>query len=141
MAVCVCGTFCCMASSLASRMCGFTLRVSCKPGAAGRRVAADDEPSRFARLRAASVGKMPVTSEPGLQGARCAGYWTTCWKVGRLTQGIEGTVPTPMALYWMSSSSGLHLLASFCPEPASAPPVSLAREQVQLVGSLLRSEE
>src|SRR2546426_10557564 len=72
-----------------------------------------------------------------LQGVLCAGYWTTCWKVGRLTQGMEGTVPTPMTLYWMSSSSGLHLLESFCPDRASAPPVSLPREQVQLVGSVL----
>src|SRR5437899_2996547 len=72
-----------------------------------------------------------------LQGVLCAGYWTTCWKVGRLTQGMEGTVPTPMALNWMSSSSGLHLARSPCPEPGSAPPVSLVREQVQVVGSLL----
>src|SRR5207244_12282493 len=72
-----------------------------------------------------------------LQGVLCAGYWTTCWKVGRLTQGIEGTVPTPTALYWMSSSSGLHLLASLCADPGSAPPVSLARAQVPLAGSLL----
>src|SRR5207253_11523870 len=71
-----------------------------------------------------------------LQGVLCAGYWTTCWKVGRLTQGMEGTVPTPMALNWMSSSSGLHLARSLCPEPGSAPPVSLVREQVQVVGSL-----
>src|SRR5216117_3811540 len=72
-----------------------------------------------------------------LQGALCAGYWTTCWKVGRLTQGMEGTVPPPTALCWMSSSSGLHLAASFCPDPGSVPPVSLAREQVQRAGSLL----
>src|SRR2546426_114620 len=90
-------------------------------------------------LQPCRFGPPRVRSEPAPDAGRyrCAGYWTTCWKVGRLTQGMEGTVPTPMALYWMSSSSGLHLLASLCPDPASAPPVSLAREQVQLVGSLL----
>src|SRR5947207_6430666 len=72
-----------------------------------------------------------------LQGVLCAGNWTTCWKVGRLTQGMEGTVPTPMALYWMSSRDGLHLVLSSCPSPGFLPPVSFDREHVHAFGSLV----
>src|SRR5262249_52230977 len=104
--------------------------------------------ARAARgLRALVAARAPRGSRGGarallgaplnLQGARCAWYWTTCWNVGRLTHGIDGTVPTPIALYWMSSSSGLHRPESLWPDPAATPPVSFAREQVQLVGSLL----
>src|SRR5438128_11615116 len=74
---------------------------------------------------------------PGSPAARAAGNWTTCWNVGRLTQGMEGTEPTPTSLYWMSSKAGLHLVPSACPEPGSRPPVSLLREHVHALVSPL----
>jgi len=68
---------------------------------------------------------------------RWVGNCTTCWNVGRLTQGIDGTVPTPMALNWMSSRDGLHLTPWACPVPAARPPAGFDRLQVHDAGSEL----
>src|SRR5205807_8914785 len=89
---------------------------------------------------ATSLSTRPVSiisTAPGYSAGRLAGNCTTCWKVGRLTHGIEGTCPTPTALYWMSSRAGLHLAPSPWPAPGSRPPVSLLREHVHALGSLL----
>src|SRR3982074_258914 len=77
---------------------------------------------------------MPVDCAAGSRPAhhQPEGNCTTCWNVGRLTHGMPGTVPTPTAECWMSSSAGLHCTPGAWPLPSALLPRGFDRQHAPL---------